>query len=400
MRNIKDFQARYNRWKNGERYWDIRGVDLPRYDTGDKNTVVTDDGSVFNVDHSAIGARNLEVTTPEVEVIGKKQYPYQSSFNPYALTEGIQYALGNTVGKVMEPISKIPGVAPVLRTLTPSNWIGTLRTGIPMWDEKNPGFGDSYNDKQINTLFDLGMSVAPFHVNYGTPWQELKYAKVGGRVRGVKVTGDIYHGSQHPFDISKARTSNPNTGDSGFHVGDTNEPTLFIANNIKGGVQYKGKLQLKEPAFEVPDFERWNPYQFWSYAKENKEFANYLQKHGLSIDDFGRMSTKKADGVQQLADRLKNSGIALKYKNKYETRTGNGYSYYLTNPKQAHFTEVMPFKKNEKLYNLILDPYKYFMQAPIEELVNGTQYQVLPTVKYTTIHPIGIVNKTAYEKER
>nr|DAE46315.1 MAG TPA: Signal transducer and activator of protein, interferon inhibition, signal.0A [Caudoviricetes sp.]DAT75557.1 MAG TPA: Signal transducer and activator of protein, interferon inhibition, signal.0A [Crassvirales sp.] len=29
MRNIKDFQARYDRWKNGERYWDIRGVDLP-----------------------------------------------------------------------------------------------------------------------------------------------------------------------------------------------------------------------------------------------------------------------------------------------------------------------------------------------------------------------------------
>ena len=161
MKNIKDFQARYDRWKNGERYWDIRGIDLPRYDTGDKNTVVTDDGSVFNVDPSAIGARNLEVTTPDVEVIGKKQYPYQSAFNPYALTEGIQYALGNTVDKVMEPVSKIPGVMPVLRTLTPSNWIGTLRTGIPMWDEKNPGFGDSYGDKQLNLLFDLGASKVP-----------------------------------------------------------------------------------------------------------------------------------------------------------------------------------------------------------------------------------------------
>lgn len=72
MRNIKDFQARYDRWKNGERYWDIRCIDLPRYDTGDKNTVVTDDGSVFNVDPSAIGARNLEVTTPEVQVVAQK----------------------------------------------------------------------------------------------------------------------------------------------------------------------------------------------------------------------------------------------------------------------------------------------------------------------------------------
>ena len=161
MRNIKDFQARYDRWKNGERYWDIRGIDLPRYDTGDKNTVITDDGSVFNVDPSAIGARNLEVTTPDVEVIGKKQYPYQSAFNPYALTEGIQYALGNTVGKVMEPISKIPGAMPVLRTLTPSNWIGTLRTGMAPWNKNNPGFGDSYGDKQLNLLFDLGASKVP-----------------------------------------------------------------------------------------------------------------------------------------------------------------------------------------------------------------------------------------------
>lgn len=72
MRNIKDFQARYDRWKNGERYWDIRGINLPQYDNANKNTITTDDGSVFNVYPSAIGARNLEVTTPEVEVIAQK----------------------------------------------------------------------------------------------------------------------------------------------------------------------------------------------------------------------------------------------------------------------------------------------------------------------------------------
>lgn len=38
MKEIKDFQERYNRWKNGERYWDIRGIDLPKYDIGKKNT--------------------------------------------------------------------------------------------------------------------------------------------------------------------------------------------------------------------------------------------------------------------------------------------------------------------------------------------------------------------------
>lgn len=38
MKDVKDFQERYNRWKNGERYWDIRGVELPKYDTGEKDT--------------------------------------------------------------------------------------------------------------------------------------------------------------------------------------------------------------------------------------------------------------------------------------------------------------------------------------------------------------------------
>lgn len=38
MKDVKNFQERYNRWKNGERYWDIRGIDLPKYDTAEKDT--------------------------------------------------------------------------------------------------------------------------------------------------------------------------------------------------------------------------------------------------------------------------------------------------------------------------------------------------------------------------
>lgn len=37
MKNIKDFQERFDRWKNGERYWDIRGIELPKYDNANKN---------------------------------------------------------------------------------------------------------------------------------------------------------------------------------------------------------------------------------------------------------------------------------------------------------------------------------------------------------------------------
>lgn len=339
----------------------------------------------YNVNPNAIGASELTVTTPEVEVVGKAPLfdSRQSAFNRNELIQDADKILGNTIGKVIEPITRIPGVTPVLKTLTPSNWVGTIRTGVAPWSENNEGFGTSKDDQALNSLFNYGLSVVPFKVNYGTPWQKLKYSKLGERVRGIKVTDDAYHGSYYPFDISKAKTSNPKSGDSGFHVGDTNEPTLFKANSQFGGVQYKGKLQLKEPAFEVPDFERWNPYQFWSYARENKEFANYLQKHGLSAEDFGRMSDKMDVGVQQLAERLKDSGIALKYKNKYETRTGDGYSYYLTNPKQAHFTKILDFgEPNSKIW----DAYTYVQKAPMSTLIQTDNWQSLPTSKYATIH--------------
>lgn len=49
---------------------------------------------------------------------------------------------------------------PVLRTLTPSNWIGTIRTGVAPWSENNPGFGTSENDQALNSLFNYGVSPA------------------------------------------------------------------------------------------------------------------------------------------------------------------------------------------------------------------------------------------------
>ena len=103
MRNVKDFQERYNRWKNGERYWDIRGIDLPKYDNADKNTVITNDGSVFYVDPSSIGAKNLVVTTPEIEIIGHKPDPYQ---NTYDNINSIYNNIANTATNIPSLIQK------------------------------------------------------------------------------------------------------------------------------------------------------------------------------------------------------------------------------------------------------------------------------------------------------
>lgn len=388
MKDTKDFQERYNRWKNGERYWNIRGVELPKYDTGKYVTVEKDDGSVYNVNPNVANSSEITVTTPQVEVVGKNPNFYGgSAFRPNEAIHLFDKLMGNTVGRVIQPVTKIPGALPILRTLTPSNWVGTIRTGVAPWSENNPGFGTSENDQALNSLFNYGMSVAPLKFDVLPLWQKLKYSKIGEKVRGIKVTDEVYHGSKKPFDISKARTSNPHMGDSGFHVGSNNEPALFIANKDLGGIIYKGKLQLKEPAFEVPDFERWNPYQFWDYAKQNKAFAEYLKQHGLNYEDFGKMPYDMNKGVQQLADKIKNSGIALKYKNEYETLTGNGYSYYLSNPKQAHFTEVMDFGNNNNR-NLFINPYKHVMESTIADLVGNNQWKPLISDKNKPIYII------------
>lgn len=72
MKDIKDFQERYNRWKNGERYWDIRGIDLPKYDTGKYVTIKRDDGSVYNVNPNVANSSEITVTTPEIEIVAQK----------------------------------------------------------------------------------------------------------------------------------------------------------------------------------------------------------------------------------------------------------------------------------------------------------------------------------------
>ena len=161
MKDTKDFQERYNRWKNGERYWDIRGVELPKYDTGKYITVEKDDGSVYNVNPNVANSSEITVTTPEVEVVGKNPNFYGgSAFRPNETIHLFDKLIGNTVGRVMQPITKIPGAMPVLRTLTPSNWVGTIRTGAAPWSENNPGFGTSENDQALNSLFNWGVSPA------------------------------------------------------------------------------------------------------------------------------------------------------------------------------------------------------------------------------------------------
>ena len=113
--------------------------------------IITKNGIQYNVNPNVIGASELTVTTPEIEVVGKAPLfdSRQSTFNRNELIQDADKILGNTIGKVIEPITRIPGVTPVLRTLTPSNWVGTIRTGVAPWNKNNEGLDLSVLIEQL-----------------------------------------------------------------------------------------------------------------------------------------------------------------------------------------------------------------------------------------------------------
>lgn len=167
MRNIKDFQARYDRWKNGERYWDIRGIDLPQYDSANKNTNTETQQYYYNIDPSAIGAKNLEVTTPDIVVTA--DYPKIEN-RVHNIYDNIANGVVNGVDGAMNAAINIPIQAilrpeyalynmfgnldkPYVRTWkdTPDNYIDTGYGRL----ETNPVTGrvGTFPDGEVNRNF-------------------------------------------------------------------------------------------------------------------------------------------------------------------------------------------------------------------------------------------------------
>ena len=81
---------------------------------------------------------------------------YSSAYDRYALPDLINQGLEGTIGKALQPvIEEYPWSANILKAITPSSYIGTLREGKAPWDLSNTGFGDSKDMQSANLLFDL-----------------------------------------------------------------------------------------------------------------------------------------------------------------------------------------------------------------------------------------------------
>ena len=101
---------------------------------------------------------------PEVTVRGvspeTRARNYSSAYDRYALPDLINWGLEGTIGKALQPvIEEYPWSANVLKAMTPSSYIGTLREGKAPWDLSNTGFGDSKDMQSANLLFDLAVGL-------------------------------------------------------------------------------------------------------------------------------------------------------------------------------------------------------------------------------------------------
>ena len=95
----------------------------------------------------------------------EKRAEYSSAYDPYALTDLLDWTAENTIGLPIKLAAQteigqkaIPYVGKVLSVAQPSKWYGTFTgKGVP-WSEKNTGFGDNKHDKSLNTLVDWAIS--------------------------------------------------------------------------------------------------------------------------------------------------------------------------------------------------------------------------------------------------
>ena len=99
--------------------------------------------------------------------IQKKRAEYSSAYDPYALTDLLDWTAENTVGLPIKLAAKtetgqkvLPYIGKVLSIAQPSKLYGTITGKGAPWSKKNTGFGNSKHEQSLNTLTDLFVSPA------------------------------------------------------------------------------------------------------------------------------------------------------------------------------------------------------------------------------------------------
>lgn len=308
---------------------------------------------------------------PEVVVSARDPKNYRSSFDRYAVPDLINWATENTVGKIFSPIiENIPYAANVAQALTPSSWVGTLKTGKAPWDLTNTGFGETKDDEVKNMLFDS-------LVGY-------KVAKITNRANRIRHGLKPYN-LRRNFYVNRQPASYKETVDvEGNKVG---KSLLRTAKDMA-----KTIISGEEPYIDLAD---WNTVDKFKWAKElgvDPEKARKARIDSYSIYNkqpqrYGTYTTHPEDpnsltdelGIRELnrvpdiVTKHLEEGRGVTYD--YINTTGGNIGYTLTDLGEGlNGNKYLLFDSND-IWNT--QPFKSFLDDNIPKITTPYNNKVL-----------------------
>lgn len=373
MKDTKDFQERYNRWKNGERYWDIRGIELPKYDTGKKNNFYSWMDKLADKkaqDWTKAPMKPLDPALVEMQMLNDPTYNYETFYNlqPFMAERMLQAdpdAHFTDIGKTMyhPTFSDESAFSGYVNDFNPLGIIGGH------WNEGGTEYTPSMS--QLQNYFNYNVTRDYLNRNERRPvkinlpkYQTGKNGKnpmssfitdigplvyQGLKSRDVQNIGNAYNYMMRQLAM-----------ESGYGG------TKYRNSHNYGGVMSKGKLKQFESDQQFVDYYlnlMNSKYRDAVSAKDLRQYAEQLGKQGYYNGPTAQQYYDKLNGLKTYGRLLQND--LNKNRSIYEQNSG-----IQVNPQtnQAQFIQPIPIEQQPAQIPLIKPQDLKMLTVPINQI--------------------------------
>ena len=373
MKDTNDFQERYNRWKNGERYWDIRGIELPKYDTGKKNNFYSWMDKLADKkaqDWTKAPMKPLDPALVEMQMLNDPTYNYETFYNlqPFMAERMLQAdpdAHFTDIGKTMYHPT-FSDESAFSGNISDFNQLGI--TG-GHWNEDGTEYTPSMS--QLQNYFNYNVTRDYLNRNESRPvkinlpkYQTGKNGKnpmnsfitdigplvyQGLKSRDVQNIGNAYNYMMRQLAM-----------ESGYGG------TKYRNSHNYGGVMSKGKLKQFESDQQFVDYYlnlMNSKYRDAVSAKDLRQYAEQLGKQGYYNGPTVQQYYNKLNGLKTYGRLLQNDFD--KNRSVYEQNSG-----IQVNPQtnQAQFIQPIPIEQQPAQIPLIKPQDLKMLTVPINQI--------------------------------
>lgn len=377
MKDIKDFQERYNRWKNGERYWDIRGIELPKYDNWKTSIEKKNDfyswmdklADKKAQDWTKAPMKPLDPTLVEMQMLNDPTYNYETFYN-------LQPSVAERMLQA-DPDAHFTDIAKTMYHPTFSDesiFSGKVSDFNPLgiigghWNEIGTEYTPSAS--QLQNYFNYNVTRDYLDRNEDHPVKinlpKYQTGKNGKNTMNSFITDIgplVYQG------LKSRGVKNPNAYDymmrqlameSGYGG------TRYRNSHNYGGVMSKGKLKQFESDQQFVDYYlnlMNNKYRDAVSAKDLRQYAEQLGKQGYYNGPTVQQYYDKLNGLKTYGRLLQND--LNKNRSIYEQNSG-----IQVNPQtnQAQFIQPIPIEQQPAQIPLIKPQDLKMLTVPINQI--------------------------------